>query len=80
MTIRAATWEYLDTLGPCVISGWGLTDHVSQVTGVRVYPSSVLKAAKGYADTSGAIFRCISSRKSRYQFVPGVKVSGAIIE
>jgi len=45
MTIRAATWAYLDTLGSCVISGWGLTDHVSLVTGVRVYPSSVLKAA-----------------------------------
>jgi hypothetical protein len=80
MTFRPALFAFLDAQPARVLSGWDLYDVVEMATGRRPYPPSILKAARDYADKAGAVFDCVDKARSLYQYEPGVKVSGAIVD
>lgn len=79
MTVTKAVYEYLDSLKECDISGWKLYEIMELRTGRKTYPSTLLKICRNYADITGADFDCIDNQKSKYHFIPGVRLGSAII-
>lgn len=78
MTIREAVTEILDTSPETVFSLWWITDSVGFAVGSRTMPHTVRAACKDYADASGAEFYCVDNAHSRYKYVPGFKIAGAL--
>jgi hypothetical protein len=78
MTIKSTIYRLLDDLPAGEISGWLLFDLMYAATGRKTYPDTLLKYARGYADTSGAVFECVDRARSIYRYEPGAKISGAI--
>ena len=78
MTIREAVTSILDNSPPCVFSLWGLTDEVGLAVGSRTMPHTVRDACRTYADAAGAEFYCIDRAHSKYKYVPGFKIAGAL--
>jgi hypothetical protein len=77
VTIKASLWAYMDRRPAGPISGWDLFREMKRRTGKNTYPTVLLKYAHDYADRAGALFECINTRESRYEYTPGVKISGA---
>ena len=78
MTLKAAVYFYLDEQPEQIFSLWGLTDLIGFTVGRRVMPHTVRAACKDYADASGAEFYCVDNAHSRYKYVPGFKIAGAL--
>ena len=78
MTLKAAVYSYLDEQPEQVFSLWGLSDLMGFAVGRRVMPHTVRAACKDYADASGAEFYCVDNAHSRYKYVPGFKIAGAL--
>ena len=78
MTIREAVTEILDDSPETVFSLWGLTDAVCFAVGSRTMPHTVRAACKDYADAAGALFYCVDRSHSKYKYVPGFKIAGAL--
>ena len=78
MTLNAAVYSYLDEQPEQVFSLWGLSDLMGFAVGRRVMPHTVRAACKDYADASGAFFYCVDNAHSRYKYVPGFKIAGAL--
>jgi len=78
MTLKAAVYFYLDEQPEQIFSLWGLTDLIGLTVGRRVMPHTVRAACKDYADASGAEFYCVDNAHSRYKYIPGFKIAGAL--
>ena len=78
MTLKSAVYAFLDGSDETVFSLWGLTDEIAYTVGWRVMPHTVAKTCKQYADAAGAEFYCIDRAHSKYKYVPGCKIAGAI--
>ena len=78
MTLKAAVYSYLDEQPEQVFSLWGISDLIGYTVGRRVMPHTVRAACKDYADASGAEFYCVDNAHSRYKYVPGFKIAGAL--
>lgn len=77
-SVRAVLFAYLDELPPGRYGLWPLTDALNLRTNKRTMPHQVKAYCKDYADRAGAEFRCVLPRNSIYEYVPGVKISGAL--
>ena len=78
MTIREAVTDILDNSPEQVFSLWGLTDSVGLAVGSRTMPHTVRDACKTYADAAGAVFYCSDRAHSKYKYVPGYRIGGAL--
>lgn len=79
-SIKSQLWEYFDTCGSRLITGWELYRAMADRTGRHTYPETLLQYVREYADVSGAEFVCMDRVKSLYRFKPGAKIAGAIID
>ena len=80
MTVKDALWELFDSMPATRISGWQLFNIMRQKTGLWTYPGTILDYAREYADAAGGEFRCVDRERSVYQFEPGMKIAGAIVD
>lgn len=78
MTLKAAVYSFLDDQPEQTFSLWGLTDLIGFTVGRRVMPHTVRDACKTYADAAGAEFYCVDRAHSKYKYVPGFKIAGAL--
>ena len=78
MTLKSAVYAYLDDSKAQVFSLWGLTDLIGYTVGWRVMPQTVREVCREYADASGAEFYCVDRKHSKYKYVPGFKIAGAL--
>lgn len=77
-SVRSELFKYLDELPPGRYGLWPLTDSINLITEHRTMPHQVKAYCKDYADRAGAEFRCVLPRNSIYEYVPGVKIAGAL--
>jgi alpha-D-ribose 1-methylphosphonate 5-triphosphate synthase subunit PhnL len=80
MTVTESLHEYLDSLPPTTFSGWRLYDVMLARTGHKTYPGVLLDKSREYCKLSGATLICVDKRRSIYEYTPGAKIAGAIID
>jgi len=79
LTIKSALHLHLDTIAtPTIFTGWQLFEAMEKRTHRKTYPGTLLEYAREYCALSGAELECIEPRESRYRYVPGVRIGGAI--
>ena len=80
MTVKASLWELLDSMTERKISGWQLFAMMEARTNRATYPSTLLDYVREYCDASGASFVCVDPVRSLYEYTPGHKIAGALID
>jgi len=78
LSVRQSLFAYFDTQGERVITGWQLFAIMESRTGKKTYPETLLGYLRDYCDISAADLECIDATESKYHFVPGYKISGAL--
>lgn len=77
-SVRQVLFRYLDSLPACKIYGLQLQSTINGITGKKTFASTILGYAKDYADRSGSNFICTNIKESEYNYVPCVKIAGAL--
>jgi hypothetical protein len=72
--LSSVVYKLLDEMPEKDISGWELHDLVVEATGRKVFPSTILGAVRRYADITGATFICTDRSRSKYHFIPGIRL------
>jgi hypothetical protein len=77
MTIKASLWAYMDRRPAGPISGWEIYREMYRQTGRNNFPETLLKYIREYCQIAGAMLECTCKAESRYEYTPGVKISGS---
>lgn len=78
MSVTSELYKVLDDMPERTLSGWELFEIMHDITGIKTYPSTLIKRCREYADMTGATFECIDAQNSKYHYVPGFGMGNAI--